>query len=104
MERTAGAPPDHRTVLVLRPFYGCLCQFEKPYFQLLKASRSKSWGEDPNEAVILPIGILVQSIEGALGEDFGGNLRHLSDLTKVPACSMENADHRSAAVITAFEN
>src|SRR5439155_1520678 len=104
IERTAGAPPDHLTILVLGPFYGCLCQFEKSYFPLPKTSRSQRRGEDPNEAVILSIVILVQGIEGALGKDFWGNLRHLSDLTKVPACSMEDADHRSATVITAFEN
>src|SRR4051812_15514980 len=77
IERTASTPANHLAILVLRPFYWRLCQFEKPLFQLLQTSRSKRWGQNPNEPVVLPIVILVHGIEGALGEDFRGNLRRL---------------------------
>ena len=43
-------------------------------------------------------------MEGALGEYFWGNPRCLSDLAKITNCSMEDADHRSTTVITAFKN
>jgi len=71
---------------------------------LLETRRPKGRGQSPNKVVILPIVILVQRIEDALCEYFRGKLRCLSDLTKVPARSMEDADHRSTAVIAASEN
>src|SRR6202040_1301516 len=76
----------------------------KPLFQLFETSRPKRWGQNPNQLVILPIVIFAQSIEGMLGEWFRDDLRCLSELTKITACSMEDTHHRSSAVITPFEN
>jgi hypothetical protein len=62
---------------------GVFCQFEEPLFQLLKTGRAKRRREHPYDAVILPVVILVQDIEGTIGEDFWGYLRCLSDLAEV---------------------
>jgi hypothetical protein len=61
-------------------------------------------GQNPNQFVILPIVILIQSIEGALSEHFRRNLRYLDDFRKITAGSVENAYDRSATVIAALEN
>ena len=42
-------------------------------------------GQNPNQFVILPIVILIQSIEGALSEHFRRNLRYLDDFRKITA-------------------